>query len=154
MANPIASRIRRAWIIDENTMWKSLSIASSCGQVNGPESRMRSSKPYLSVRERFASHTKDLRGNNDILVLTRPDIILGIHDQYLEAGADIIMFDNMAADQMAGCVELVRGRATTEASGGVSLQSARAIAQAGVDWISVGALTHSAPALDLALDFE
>ena len=46
------------------------------------------------------------------------------------------------------------GRATTEASGGVSLQTVRPIAQAGVDWISVGALTHSAPALDLALDFE
>jgi nicotinate-nucleotide pyrophosphorylase (carboxylating) len=72
----------------------------------------------------------------------------------VEAGADIIMFDNMAPDEMARCVELVRGRATTEASGGVSLETVRAIAQAGVDWISVGALTHSAPALDLALDFE
>jgi len=72
----------------------------------------------------------------------------------VEAGADIIMFDNMVPDEMARCVALVRGRAVTEASGGVSLQSVRAIAQAGVDWISVGALTHSAPALDLALDFE
>jgi len=72
----------------------------------------------------------------------------------VEAGADIIMFDNMSPDEMARCVELVRNRATTEASGGVSLQTVRAIAQAGVDWISVGALTHSAPALDLALDFE
>ncbi|MBW8768812.1 MAG: carboxylating nicotinate-nucleotide diphosphorylase [Gemmatimonadetes bacterium] len=72
----------------------------------------------------------------------------------VEAGADIIMFDNMNPDEMARCVDLVGGRATTEASGGVSLQTVRAIAQAGVDWISVGALTHSAPALDLALDFE
>src|SRR5690349_3480923 len=72
----------------------------------------------------------------------------------VESGADIIMFDNMSPDVMARCVELVHGRATTEASGGVSLESVRAIAQAGVDWISVGALTHSAPALDLALDFE
>src|SRR3954465_777641 len=72
----------------------------------------------------------------------------------VEAGADIIMFDNMSPEEMARCVELVRGRAISEASGGVSLQSVRAIAQAGVDWISVGALTHSAPALDLALDFE
>ena len=48
----------------------------------------------------------------------------------------------------------MRGRAITEASGGVNLETVRAIAQAGVDWISVGALTHSAPALDLALDFE
>jgi nicotinate-nucleotide pyrophosphorylase (carboxylating) len=70
------------------------------------------------------------------------------------ANADIIMFDNMAPDQMAECVKLVAGRAVTEASGGVNLQTVRDIALAGVDWISVGALTHSAPALDLALDFE
>ena len=72
----------------------------------------------------------------------------------VEAGADIIMFDNMTPEQMAECVELVAGRAITEASGGVSLDTVRAIAETGVDWISVGALTHSAPALDLALDFE
>ena len=72
----------------------------------------------------------------------------------LDANADIIMFDNMRPDEMARCVELVAGRAITEASGGVRLETVRAIAQAGVDWISVGALTHSAPALDLALDFE
>ena len=72
----------------------------------------------------------------------------------VESGADIIMFDNMSPDVMARCVDLVGGRATTEAAGGVNLETVRAIAQAGVDWISVGALTHSAPALDLALDFE
>jgi nicotinate-nucleotide pyrophosphorylase (carboxylating) len=55
---------------------------------------------------------------------------------------------------MAECVLLVDGRAITEASGGVNLDTVRAIAETGVDWISVGALTHSAPALDLALDFE
>jgi nicotinate-nucleotide pyrophosphorylase (carboxylating) len=71
-----------------------------------------------------------------------------------DAVADIIMFDNMTPDQMRACVELVAGRAITEASGSVSLEKVRAIAEAGVDWISVGALTHSAPALDLALDFE
>jgi nicotinate-nucleotide pyrophosphorylase (carboxylating) len=49
---------------------------------------------------------------------------------------------------------MCRGRAITEASGGVRLDTVRAIAETGVDWISVGALTHSAPALDLALDFE
>ena len=71
-----------------------------------------------------------------------------------EAGADIVMFDNMTPDEMRRCVDLVAGRAITEASGGVNLDTVRAIAEAGVDWISVGALTHSAPALDLALDFE
>jgi nicotinate-nucleotide pyrophosphorylase (carboxylating) len=51
-------------------------------------------------------------------------------------------------------VELVAGRAITEASGGVNLDTVRAIAESGVDHISVGALTHSAPAMNLALDFE
>ncbi len=72
----------------------------------------------------------------------------------VDANADIVMFDNMQPDEMARCVELVAGRVITEASGRVRLENVRAIAQAGVDWISVGSLTHSAPALDLALDFE
>jgi nicotinate-nucleotide pyrophosphorylase (carboxylating) len=54
---------------------------------------------------------------------------------------------------MRKAVELIDGRAVTEASGGVSLTTVRRIAETGVDWISVGALTHSAKALDLALDF-
>jgi nicotinate-nucleotide pyrophosphorylase (carboxylating) len=72
----------------------------------------------------------------------------------LEADADIVMLDNMSPTQMGECVRLVAGRAITEASGGVNLDTVRRIAETGVDWISVGALTHSAPALDLALDFE
>ena len=72
----------------------------------------------------------------------------------LAAGADIVMLDNMAVDEMRECVALCKGRAITEASGGVRLDTVRAIAETGVDWISVGALTHSAPALDLGLDFE
>ena len=72
----------------------------------------------------------------------------------LDAGADIILLDNMSPSQMGECVRLVNGRAITEASGGVNLDTVRRIAETGVDWISVGALTHSAPALDLALDFE
>ena len=74
--------------------------------------------------------------------------------QALEAAADIILLDNMPPAVMAACVELVNGRAVLEASGGVNLNTVRAIAETGVDWISVGALTHSAPSLDLALDFE
>jgi nicotinate-nucleotide pyrophosphorylase (carboxylating) len=72
----------------------------------------------------------------------------------LDADADVIMLDNMSLDLMRECARLCKGRATTEASGGVRLDSVRAIAETGVDWISVGALTHSAPALDVALDFE
>jgi len=72
----------------------------------------------------------------------------------LAAGADIVMLDNMPLDLMRACVDLVAGRAVVEASGGVTLHTVRAIAETGVDWISVGALTHSSPALNLALDFE
>jgi nicotinate-nucleotide pyrophosphorylase (carboxylating) len=72
----------------------------------------------------------------------------------LAAGADVVMLDNMTLDEMRECVALCKGRAITEASGGVRLDTVRAIAETGVDWISVGALTHSAPALDLGLDFE
>jgi nicotinate-nucleotide pyrophosphorylase (carboxylating) len=72
----------------------------------------------------------------------------------LSAGADIVLLDNMSLEDMRTSVALAAGRATVEASGGVSLDTVRAIAETGVDWISVGALTHSAPALDLALDFE
>lgn len=71
----------------------------------------------------------------------------------LAAGADVIMLDNMKVEEIRRCVDLVAGRAILEASGGVTLATVRAIAKTGVDWISVGALTHSAPSLDLALDF-
>lgn len=72
----------------------------------------------------------------------------------IDAGADIIMLDNMGLQDMRDAVRLVAGRAVIEASGGVNLQTVRGIAETGVNWISVGSLTHSVPALDLALDFE
>ncbi len=72
----------------------------------------------------------------------------------IDAGADVIMLDNMGLIDLREAVKLVEGRAVTEASGGVTLETVRRIAETGVDWISVGALTHSAPALDLALDFD
>ena len=75
-------------------------------------------------------------------------------ERALAAGADVIMLDNMPLDAMRDCVQLVNGAAIVEASGGVTLDRVRAIAETGVDWISVGALTHSAPALDLGLDFS
>ncbi len=69
----------------------------------------------------------------------------------LEAGADIIMLDNMSHDQMREAVKLIDGRAVTECSGNVTLENAAALADIGVDYISSGALTHSAPILDLSL---
>jgi nicotinate-nucleotide pyrophosphorylase (carboxylating) len=70
------------------------------------------------------------------------------------AGADVILLDNMGLLDMREAVKMVAGRAVTEASGGITLETVRKIADTGVSWISVGALTHSAPALDLALDFD
>jgi nicotinate-nucleotide pyrophosphorylase (carboxylating) len=72
----------------------------------------------------------------------------------VDAGADIILLDNMPLDLLRECAQIAAGRALLEASGGVTLDSVRAIAETGVDCISIGALTHSPPALNLALDFE
>ena len=75
-------------------------------------------------------------------------------DEALAAGARWILLDNMSPDQMRAAVAHVAGRAELEASGGVTLEAIREIARTGVDFISVGALTHSAPALDLSLILE
>jgi nicotinate-nucleotide pyrophosphorylase (carboxylating) len=70
----------------------------------------------------------------------------------LEAGADIIMLDNMEPPAMAEAVKIIAGRALVEASGGINEKNLLAVAQAGVDFVSIGALTHSAQALDISLD--
>jgi nicotinate-nucleotide pyrophosphorylase (carboxylating) len=70
----------------------------------------------------------------------------------LAAGADRILLDNMSVGELREAVALVGGRAATEASGGVTLDTVRAVAETGVDFISVGALTHSAPSLDVSLE--
>ncbi|MEW6302753.1 MAG: carboxylating nicotinate-nucleotide diphosphorylase [Verrucomicrobiota bacterium] len=73
--------------------------------------------------------------------------------QAVAARPDIILLDNMTPAHLITAVKLVHGRAKTEASGGVNLRTVRAIAHSGVDYISVGAVTHSARAMDIALDF-
>jgi nicotinate-nucleotide pyrophosphorylase (carboxylating) len=82
-------------------------------------------------------------------------------DQAVAAGPDIVLLDNMAPEVMAEAVRRIRagapggrGRALAEASGGIRLETVRAAAEAGVDLISVGALTHSVPALDISLELE
>jgi nicotinate-nucleotide pyrophosphorylase (carboxylating) len=75
-------------------------------------------------------------------------------EQALAVGADIILLDNMDLATLKAAVDLVAGRAITEASGRVNESTVAAIAATGVDVISVGALTHSAPAMDISLDFE
>jgi nicotinate-nucleotide pyrophosphorylase (carboxylating) len=75
-------------------------------------------------------------------------------DEALAAGADIVMLDNFAPADIARAVERARGRALVEVSGGITRERIAALAAAGVDIVSVGALTHSAPAADIALDIE
>jgi nicotinate-nucleotide pyrophosphorylase (carboxylating) len=72
----------------------------------------------------------------------------------IEAGADTVMLDNMTIMEMTRAVELIAGRAEVEASGGVNLKNVRAVAETGVDFISIGALTHSYKALDISLELE
>ncbi len=72
----------------------------------------------------------------------------------LSAGADMILLDNMNVKDMSRAVKLVHGRAVLEASGGITLDNVRSVAESGVDLISVGALTHSAKALDISLEVE
>ena len=79
---------------------------------------------------------------------------LGQVKEALESGAQIILLDNMTPIELGKAVALCGGKAITEASGGINLSSVRAAAESGVDLISVGALTHSAPDLDLSLDIE
>ncbi len=75
-------------------------------------------------------------------------------DQVLAAGADLVLLDNMDVATMRAAVERTAGRARLEASGGLTLDTAAAVAGTGVDYLSVGALTHSAPVLDIALDLR
>jgi nicotinate-nucleotide pyrophosphorylase (carboxylating) len=72
----------------------------------------------------------------------------------VEAGADIVMLDNMNLEDMRKATKSIHGRALIEASGGITLDNVRAVAETGVDFISIGALTHSARALDISLELE
>jgi nicotinate-nucleotide pyrophosphorylase (carboxylating) len=80
----------------------------------------------------------------------RVDQIEGV----LAAGASLILLDNFTPAQVRDAVRLVAGRARLEASGGITLDNVRAYAEAGVDYVAVGALTHSAPAVDVSLEIE
>ena len=74
-------------------------------------------------------------------------------EEALALGLDTILLDNMTPDELRRAVTMASGRATLEASGNISLATVRAVAETGVDYISSGAITHSAPSLDVALDF-
>ncbi|MGD9696881.1 MAG: carboxylating nicotinate-nucleotide diphosphorylase [Thermoleophilia bacterium] len=88
-----------------------------------------------------------------VIVEVEADDLDGVRHA-LRAGADWILLDNMTPDELREAVAVVDGRARLEASGGMTLEGARAAGATGVDAVSVGALTHSAPSLDLGLDID
>ena len=99
--------------------------------------------------ERARGGAPELAGTLEVEVRDAQEI-----EQALAAGAPRLLLDNMDLEQLKAAVSQVAGRAELEASGGVSLQSLGDVARTGVEWISMGALTHSAPALDLSLTLE
>lgn len=99
--------------------------------------------------EQACAAAPELAGTLEVEVCDSKEI-----DEALRAGAPRLLLDNMDLQQLREAVAQVAGRAKLEASGGVTLQTLRAIAETGVDWVSMGALTHSAPALDLSLILE
>jgi nicotinate-nucleotide pyrophosphorylase (carboxylating) len=102
-----------------------------------------------SAVERSRAAAPELAGRLEVEVRDEKEI-----EQALAAGAPRLLLDNMTPEELRSAVALVAGRAELEASGGVDLGTLRDVAETGVGWISMGALTHSAPALDLSLTLE
>ncbi len=107
---------------------------AACGSITEAVNRVRSAVPHTT---RIEVETEDLDQVRECLA----------------CGVDIIMLDNMGCDVMREAVSLVGSRALTEASGSVTLENVREVAATGVDIISVGSLTHSAPAVDIGMDW-
>ena len=83
--------------------------------------------------------------------IEHPDILYKIHKQYVDAGADIIMLDNMSHEDMREAMNIIGGKALVEVSGNVTKENIAKITDLGVDFVSSGALTHSAPIMDISL---
>jgi nicotinate-nucleotide pyrophosphorylase (carboxylating) len=99
--------------------------------------------------EKAREGAPDLASNLEVEV-SNPDQVA----EALAAGASCLLLDNMGEQELRAAVAQVAGRAQLEASGGVTLERLQALAETGVDWISMGAITHSAPALDLSMSLE
>lgn len=99
------------------------------------------------------TRAKDNAGHT-VKIEIEVDTLAQLDEVLAHGGADIVMLDNFALNDLKKAISVIDGRLITEASGGVTLLSVSDIAKTGVDYISVGALTHSAPALDIGLDIE
>jgi nicotinate-nucleotide pyrophosphorylase (carboxylating) len=132
--------------------------AVRCG--GGVNHRMSLSDAAL-VKDNHVAAAGDVVRAFQLLRAADPDIELEIEVDTVEqardvidAGAQLVLLDNMPPDRMREVVVYAAGRAKLEASGGLTLPNARTVAETGVDYLSVGALTHSAPVLDIGLDIE
>jgi len=108
---------------------------------------------HLRAAGSVATAVERLRATTPLPVEVECDTLEQVSEA-LAAEADAILLDNMSLSELRAAVELARGRARLEASGGVTLENVRAIAETGVDEISVGALTHSARSLDVSLELS
>ena len=108
---------------------------------------------HLRVAGSVATAVERLRAASPLAIEVECDTLEQVSEA-LAARADAILLDNMSLDELRAAVELVAGRARLEASGGVTLENVRAVAETGVDEISVGALTHSARSLDVSLELK
>jgi nicotinate-nucleotide pyrophosphorylase (carboxylating) len=132
--------------------------AVRCG--GGVNHRMSLSDAAL-IKDNHVLAAQSVAGAFTAVRTTFPDLPVEVEcdtlDQVVEAvdaGADVILLDNMSIADMTKAVELTSGQARLEASGGLSLATARAVAETGVDYLAVGALTHSAPVLDIGVDLR
>lgn len=111
-----------------------------------------SSREFPPVSLRGAGRRSNLRARQMPVEVEVTNVSEAV--EAVDAGADIVMLDNMNLDDMREAVGAVHGRALVEASGGITLDNVRAVAETGVDMISIGALTHSVMALDISLDLQ
>jgi nicotinate-nucleotide pyrophosphorylase (carboxylating) len=102
-------------------------------------------KPAIELARKYSHHLLKIEVEVETLAQA---------EEALEAGAEVIMLDNMSPEMMAEAVKMIGRRAVVEASGGVSLETVVEVARTGVDLISVGKLTHSAPAADIHIEFD
>jgi nicotinate-nucleotide pyrophosphorylase (carboxylating) len=108
----------------------------------------------LLVKDNHIQAAGSLRRAVEAARAAGPGLTLEQVADALDLGCDLLLLDNMELETMAEAVKACGKRARTEASGGVTLDRARAVAETGVDFLAVGAITHSAPSLDIALDWE
>jgi nicotinate-nucleotide pyrophosphorylase (carboxylating) len=106
---------------------------------------------HLRLAGGIATAVARLRAATDLPVEVEAETLEQVREA-IDAGADAVLLDNMTTDELREAVALAAGRAKLEASGGVTLDTVRAIAETGVDFVSVGALTHSARSLDVSLE--